>query len=158
MLIMLKREAKYPETYSFIYHNQNPRNRITGDCCFRAISLGLNQDYNTTVLEMAQTMCRTGYALNDTKGESEYLKEKKWVKHNQLKHEDGTKYTGKQFANWLSINYPNGEIGNVICHIGGHHIVCFKPTYHGEGFNCKYKCHDIWDSTEGCVGIWWTKN
>lgn len=151
------RKDKYPETESFIYHNQNPKHRITGDCCFRAMSCGLNQDYNETVMEMAKTMCKTGYALNDTKGECAYMKEKGWCQHKQLKHDNGTKYTGKQFASWLSYNFPNGEIGNVICHIGGHHIVCFKPTYHGDGVNCRYKCHDIWDSTDGTIGIWWTK-
>lgn len=155
----MKRSDRYPETSSFIYYNRNPRNRLTEDCAFRAFSLGLDQDYNKTVLEMAQHMCKTGYAMDGTIGEGSFLtKEKKWIQHRQLKHDDGTKYTGKQFADWLSINYPNGEIGNVICNIGGHHVVCFKPTYHGDGFNCRYKCHDIWDSTGGCVGIWWTKN
>lgn len=152
----MTRKQRYPETDSFIYHNQNPKNKITGDCCFRAISLGLNQDYNLTVMEMAKNMCNTGYALNDSKGEESYLKSKGWIKHSQLRKEDNTKFTGKQFATWLSINYPHGEIGNVICHIGGHHTVCFKPTYHGDGFNCRYKCHDIWDSTSGCIGTWWT--
>lgn len=154
----MKRIDKYPETASFIYHNQNPKNRVTGDCVFRAMSLALNQDYNQTVMEMAENMCKTGYALNDTKGEETYLASKNWIKHKQLRHEDNKKYTGREFASYLSINFPNGEAGNVICHIGGHHIVCFKPTWHGEGFNCKYKCHDIWDSTCGTVGIWWTKS
>lgn len=153
----MKRIDKYPETASFIYHNQNPRNRVTGDCVFRAMSLALDQDYNQTVMEMAENMCKTGYALNDTKGEETYLASKNWFKHKQLRHDDNKKYTGREFASYLSINFPNGEAGNVICHIGGHHMVCFKPTWHGEGFNCKYKCHDIWDSTMGTVGMWWTK-
>lgn len=152
----MTKAEKYPETSSFIYHNQNPKHRITEDCEFRAISLALNQDYNTTVLEMASIMCETGYALNGAKGEAAYLTKKGWIKQKQLKKSDGTKYTGKQFANWLSINFPNGEIGNIIAHIGGHHVVCFKPTYHGDGFNCRYKCHDIWDSTDGCIGNWYS--
>lgn len=153
----MKRLDRYPETSSFIYYNRNPKNRITGDCAFRAISLGLNEDYNKVVMEMAENMCKTGYALNDAKGEESYLETKGWVKHKQLRKDNNKKYTGTEFANWLSVNYPNGEIGNVICHIGGHHIVCFKPTWHGEGINCRYKVHDIWNSTAGCVGNWWTK-
>lgn len=153
----MKRTERYPETSSFVYYNRNPKNRVTGDCTFRAISLGLNENYNTIVMEMAQNMCKTGYALNDTKGEESYLDTKGWVKHKQLRKDDNTKYTGTEFASWLSVNYPNGEIGNVICHIGGHHMVCFKPTWHGDGINCRYKCHDIWNSTAGCVGNWWTK-
>ena len=53
-----------------------PSGCITGDCAFRAIATGLEQDYNTTVMEMAELMCETGYALNDSKGEAEYLKRK----------------------------------------------------------------------------------
>ena len=154
----MKREKKFKETDTFIYYNANPKNRITGDCSFRAIATGLEQDYNQTVMEMAQHMCKTGYAMNDSKGENSYLtKVKGWIKHSQPKHDNGTKYTGKEFAIWLSLKYKNGEIGNVICHIGGHHTVCIKPTYHGDGFNCRYKIHDIWDSTDGTIGTWWTE-
>ena len=153
----MKRIDKYPETTSFIYYNRNPKNRITGDCVIRAISTALDKDYNETIRELAEIMCKTAYCMLDHKGYGEYLKSKNWIKHPQLKHNDNTKYTGKQFATWLSVNYPNGEIGNVFCHIGGHHVVCFKPTYHGDGINCRYKCHDIWDSTDGCVGNWWTQ-
>ena len=153
----MKRIDKYPETAYFVYHNQNPKNKHTEDCVFRAFSLGLDQEYDKTVLEMAKIMCETGYSMIGAKGESAYLKSKAWIKNKQLKHDDGSKYTGKDFAAWLSIKYPNGEIGNVICHLGSHHTVCFKPTFHGDGINCRYKCHDTWDSTGGKVGVWWTK-
>jgi len=150
-------KRKYPETDSFIYFNQNPKNKITGDCTFRAISLALEQDYNTTVMEMAAMMCKTGYALDDSKGIDYYLKSKGWVKHSQPRMYDNTKYTGKQFAKWLSINYEEAELGNIIANIGGHHITCFKPTYHEEGFNCRYKIHDIWNCSYKCIGNYWTK-
>ena len=130
---MMKRKDKYPETASFIYHNQNPKNKITADCVIRAVSLALDQDYNETIKEMCNLMIKTGYAYNDDKGIDAYLKEKHWIKNKQLRHEDNTKYTGDQFATWLSLNFPRGEIGNVFCNIGSHHVVCFKPTFHGEG-------------------------
>lgn len=153
----MKRQNKFPETPHFIWHNQNPKGRITGDCVFRAFSLGLDEDYNELVMEMAKSMVETGYALNDKKGERRFLEKKGWVKHKQPRHDDNTKMTGKEFCTWLSINYPKAEIGNVICHIGTHHMVCIKPTYHGEGFNCRYKVHDTWNSSGGAVGVWWTK-
>ena len=136
---MATRQQKYPDTDTFHYYNANPKNRITGDCSFRAISTALNQDYNQTVMEMAELMCKTGYALNDTKGEEAYLKSKGWVKHSQPKHSDGTKYTGKEFCKEFK--------GTCIAHIGGHHIVCIKDG----------KVLDIWDSTNGCIGNYWTK-
>ena len=64
------RMEKYPTTSTFVYNNVNPKNRITGDCVFRAFALAMEQDYNTTVMEMAELMCKTGYALNDSKGEA----------------------------------------------------------------------------------------
>ena len=70
----MKREDKFKDTATFHYYNANPKNRITGDCAFRAISTALEQDYNQTVMEMAETMCKTGYALNDAKGEEKYTR------------------------------------------------------------------------------------
>lgn len=153
----MRRPDKYPDTEYFHYHNENPKNRITGDCAFRAIAKGLEQDYRTTVMEMAQMMCETGYALNDKKGEDKYLKSKGWGKHYQPKKPDGTKYTGKEFCRLLE-QYSNPRFGkntlrgNVIAHIGGHHIVVFVREE-----NRKYRCYDIWDCTEGCIGNFWVK-
>lgn len=138
----MKREQKYPNTSTFVYHNANPKNRITGDCAFRAICTALGQDYATTVMEMAERQCETGYALNDTKGISKYLEHKGWKKHSQPKKANGTKYTGKEFCKSLAdknINY--------VANIGGHHIVCIKQG----------KVHDTRDSTDGCIGNYWTR-
>lgn len=138
----MKRQDKYPETKTFHYHNANPKNRITGDCVFRAFALAMNQDYNITVMEMAEMMCKTGYVMNDSKGESKYLESKGWVKHKQPKKPDGTKYTGKEFCEMIAKKNQR-----YIAHIGGHHMVAIV--------NCKV--WDIWDSTNGCIGNYWTK-
>ena len=37
----MKREDKFKDTATFHYYNANPKNRITGDCAFRAISTAL---------------------------------------------------------------------------------------------------------------------
>ena len=138
----MTRQQKYPDTATFRYHNANPKNRITGDCVFRAFTLAMQQDYNTTVMEMAELMCKTGYALNDSKGESEYLKTKGWVKHTQPKKPDGTKYTGEEFCKMLA---KKGE--RYVAHIGGHHMVAIVDC----------KVWDIWNSTGKCIGNYWTK-
>ena len=140
----MKRQDKYPETTTFHYYNANPKNRITGDCVFRAFSVAMEQDYCTTVMEMAEMMCKTGYALNDAKGEEKYLISKGWVKHSQPRKADNTKYTGKEFCELLS---KQGKHSVIIAHIGSHHMVCIKD----------YKVWDIWDSTDGRIGNYWTK-
>lgn len=138
----MNRTTKYPETSTFRYFNANPKNRITGDCVFRAFTLAMQQDYNKTVMEMAELMCETGYALNDKKGEERYLAKKGWVKHSQPRKADGTKYTGKEFCEQLALKNQR-----YIAHIGGHHMVAIVGG----------KVNDIWDSTDGCIGNYWTK-
>ena len=135
----MNRSNKYKDTKTFHYFNANPKNRITGDCSFRAISTALEQDYNQTVMEMAEMMCITGYALNDSKGEDAYLKSKGWIKQKQPKKANGRKYTGKEFCKIFQ--------GTCVAHIGGHHVVCIKDG----------KVWDMWNSTEGCIGNYWVK-
>ena len=140
---MASRREKYPDTKTFHFHNENPKNRFTGDCTFRAFALAMEQDYNSTVMEMAELMCKTGYALNDTKGESEYLKLKGWTKHKQPKKGNGKKYTGKEFCELIA-----DKNKRYIAHIGGNHVVAIING----------KVNDTWDSTDGCIGNYWTKD
>lgn len=146
----MKRTEKYPETTTFHYYNANPKNRITGDCTFRAICTALGQTWEETVVEMAMLSCETGYAVNDTKGVEKYMEKKGWIKHKQPRKPDGKKYTGAEFCKMLQQDAK--AVGkSFIVNIGGHHIVCIKETF---GL---HKVHDIWDSTGGCIGNYWTK-
>lgn len=143
----MKREDKYPDTKWFHYHNANPKNRITGDCTFRAICTALEKPWETVVMEMAELSCRTGYAINDKKGIERYLKEQGWVKMPQPKKWDGTKYTGKEFCENLKRFELCGRDSRIVANIGGHHITAII-----EG-----KVWDTWDSTDGCIGNYWFK-
>jgi hypothetical protein len=145
----MKRQEKYPETTTFHYHNENPKNRITTDCVIRAITTALGQDYNKTVMEMAELQCKTGYDDGDKKLYDLYLQGKGWVKHSQPRKADNTKFTGKEFCKELQHSYEwvIGGQENIIANIGGHHIVAIVDA----------KVNDIWDSTDGCIGNYWTK-
>lgn len=138
----MTRQEKYPNTQYFTYYNANPKGRITTDCVYRAISTALNQDYNTTVIEIAKMACETGYAPDDSKGIDKYLISKGWCKHKQPRRADNTKYTGREFCQ----SYPKDE--TYIANIGGGHIVCIKNG----------KVLDTWNSTDGCIGNYWIKN
>ena len=142
----MTRQEKYPDTSTFHYFNANPKNRITGDCWARAISTGTGIPYNTVVMEMAELHCMTGYDASDLIGR--YLESKGWIKMKQPRKADNTKYTGKQWCEWLNKNDNRNE--RIICNIGGNHIVCIVKD---NGF----KVWDIWNSTEGCIGNYWTK-
>jgi hypothetical protein len=136
---IMTREQKYPNTDTFIYYNANPKNRLTGDCAFRAISLATGKPYNECVMEMAKLMCETGYGLTDIKGIDVYLKRLGWVKMKQPKKDDNTKYTGNEFCKIFK--------GTCIANIGGGHIVCIKNG----------KLYDTWNSTYWCIGNYWVK-
>ena len=149
----MSREDKYPNTDTFRYYNANPKNRITGDCSFRAISTATEIDYNETVMSMANVMVETGYALNDAKGQDQYLSRIGWKKMPQPRKRNGTKYTGKEWCKFLNKQYPDGI--RMIAHIGGHHIVAIVPkSINGKLF---HKVYDIWDSTDKCIGNYWIK-
>lgn len=146
----MTRQEKYPDTPTFHFYNANPKNRITGDCTFRAISTALNQSWEQTVMEMAELSCKTGYAINDKKGIERYLESKGWTKMPQPKKWDGTKYTGTEWCEGLfKREYFVGK--SVVATIGGHHIVCIKEI------NGTYKVWDTWNSTYGCIGNYWIK-
>ena len=136
------RQEKYPETRTFHYYNANPKNRITGDCRIRAIAVACEVPYNKVVMDLAKIQCETGYDQCTNQGIDILLKQYGWIKHKQPRKADNTKYTGKEFCQRIAkknIRY--------VANIGGHHVVAIV--------NCKV--YDIWDSTDGCIGNYWTK-
>lgn len=137
----MTRKERFKDTSTFTYYNANPKNRITGDCVFRAFSLALNIDYNTAVMEMAQLMCETGYCLNDKKGEERYLTRKKWIRFPQPKKHDNTKFTLKEFCEKIA-----SKDKRYIVSVGSHHIVAVVNG----------KAHDIWDCTNERVGVYYS--
>ena len=136
---MASRQQRYPDTKTFTYYNANPKGRITGDCTFRAICTALGQTWEQTVMEMAELSCKTGYAINDTKGIAKYMELKGWTKMKQPRKANNTKYTGEEFCKIFK--------GTCVANIGGNHVVCIKNG----------KVYDTWDSTDGCIGNYWVK-
>lgn len=147
----MKREQKYPDTKCFHYYNANPKNRITADCVTRAIATALNLDYCTVVMEMAKMTCETGYSSLENKGIDLYLKSKGWEKHKQPRRLDNTKYTGAEWCSFLSENNFWIWGNSMICNIGGNHIVAIRKC------DKEFKIHDIWNSSNKCIGVFWTK-
>ena len=138
----MTRQEKYPETRTFHYYNANPKNRITTDCVIRAISTATEIPYNRVVMEMAELQCKTGYDDGDVKLYELYLKQYGFVKHKQPRKADNTKYTGKDFCLKIAKKHVR-----YVANIGGHHVVAIVNG----------KVYDIWDSTGGCIGNYWTK-
>lgn len=148
----MKREDKYPTTDTFVYHNENPKSRITGDCTFRAIATATGKPWEEVVMEMAELSCKTGYAINDKKGIERYMEQLGWHKWKQPRKPNGKKYTGKEFCKWLTKNPIH--VNAIVANIGGHHITCIKR---GGEYNNNFKVNDIWDCTGKSIGNYWTK-
>lgn len=138
----MTRQEKYPDTSTFHYFNANPKNRVTDDCVIRAISTALNQDYNKTLMELVELSIKTGYMLNCKECYGKYLEQKGWKKCKQPRRANNTKYTGIEFCKQIA-----DKKRTYIAHIGGNHIVAILNG----------KVNDIWNSTDGCVGNFWTK-
>ena len=127
-----RRKAKYPTTATFMYYNANPKGKITSDCVIRALSCGLNKDYNEVLDELVAMQKKTGLMLNDKALYEKYLKKLGYEKQLQPRRVDGTKYTGNEFAKFMK--------GVVIARIGGHHITVIKYGQIMDTWNCGNKC------------------
>lgn len=137
----MTRREKYPDTDTFRFYNANAKNKITTDCVIRALSTALEQDWKDTLLEITEYGIKKGLVFDDPKCYAGYLAEKGWIKCPRPKKKDGTKYTGKEFCK----THKDSE--RCIANIGGHHVIAIIG----------HKVHDIWDSTNKCIGNYWKK-
>lgn len=152
----MTRQQKYPDTETFHYYNHNPKNRITGDCAIRAISLATEIPYNEVVMGLAKLQCETGYDAMDNI--QRYMESIGWVKHKQPRKEGGYKFPGYEFCSVQQLFLDEDdkyveEIGvfmskRIVANIGGNHMVAIING----------KVNDTWNSTDGCIGNYWTKN
>ena len=106
---------------------------------------------------MAILQCETGY---DADGLIDrYLASKGWIKHKQPKLYNGKKLTGTEFCIYLLSELQDLHAADydmqqeiivsdrIVANIGTHHIVSIIDG----------QVYDIWDSTGGCIGNYWTK-
>lgn len=139
----MRRQDKFPDTTTFHFYNANPHNRYTTDCVIRAICTALEQPWEQTLKDLAEIAVKKGVMVDDVACYGEYLRRKGWMKRQQPRKTDNTKYTGKDFCK-SSICDGNRRY---IAHIGGHHIVAIVEK----------RVWDIWNSTGGCIGNYWVK-
>ena len=130
------------DTAYYHFYNANPKGKITTDCVFRAIAVGMDKSWQDVMMEMTALAIKYGYVPTDTVCINKYLKRNGWVKQKQPRWEDGTKYTGKDFCQLY--HFKTDE--KVIATIGYHHITVFK--------NCKI--WDTWNCSDRCIGSYWT--
>ena len=143
-----KLSSKYPDTKSFHFYNANPKGKKTCDCSIRAVSTALGLSYEETAREMLEYTFKTGLMINDPKHIDKFLCSKGWVKCNQPRKSDNTRYTGIEFCE-NAMNYGiakfNYDVTRVIANMGTQHIVAIMDG----------KIYDTWDSSWCRVGCLW---
>ena len=147
---MRNRLQKHPNTDCFVNYNANPKDKITDDCVIRALSRALGEEWDEVLMGLYAIALKYKYSLTDKKCYERYLKSKGWIKCKQPRKVDNTKYTGKEWCEWLNQHREYGE--HIIAHIGGHHIVCVAQDVDDD-----YKVFDTWNSTYGCIGNFFIK-
>lgn len=75
----MTRQEKYPDTNTFHWYNANPKNKYTGDCVIRAISVTLELPREQVYRDLVEIGIKYGYMMNDPKTYSKYLDSKGWV-------------------------------------------------------------------------------
>lgn len=138
---------KIPENHRFFnYRNENPKNKSTGDCVIRAIATATGDDWDTVLDDLVRLAHDTKQMINSPELYEKYLKMRGFVKRKQERHEDGDKYTGREFCAYLE---EQECACPVLAHIGTHHMTVFVRDADG------YKVNDTWDSSQKCVGVYW---
>ena len=150
---MAKRKIPSNTMY-FNYRQENPSNKLTGDCVIRAIASALNKSWD----EVYDDLCAIGkkYKLmpNDSKCYERYLKANGYVKQKQPRDAFNKKLTGREFCDLLNDEYHRGLIDesfSVVLSIGSHHLSMIECTLSG------FTICDSWDCSYGCVGKWYSK-
>lgn len=143
----MKRQDRFPDTTTFHFYNANPKGRFTTDCVIRAISTATQIAYAETVRTLAEWQIRTGFDDGDASCYGKMLEADGWTKQRQPRKPDGKKYTGSEFCDWLIKTGEWKRHRRIIAHLGGNHVVAIIDG----------RVWDTWDSTDGCIGNYWTK-
>ncbi len=146
---MIKKIPK--DTTTFKYHNENPKDKRSGDCVLRAIATATGKTWDEVLDELVVFAHKYKEMPSDPKCYGKYLESLGFTKMQQPRKSYNTKYTGAEFCNLCSKVYKNGE--KIVAHIGGGHIVAIVPTHENDS----YKVIDIWNSTGGSIGNYWIK-
>lgn len=131
---------KVTETPYFHYHNANPKGKNAADCVFRAVSVGLNQDYATTMREMCECGLKIGYAPHDTQTIKAYLESKGWSTQRELRDANNKRIKAQNFVNLF-------QDETIIAIVGTHHCSLIKNK----------KVWDTWDCSKKPVHTYWRK-
>lgn len=123
----------------FVNYNVNPKNKKTGDCVIRAISVALDKEYWEVVEGLMEVYKKTGHIINSKQCFEKYLKNLGYEKQKMPRRLDKTRYNIEQFNREFA--KPNT---NYIISVA-RHLTCIKNN----------ELIDIWNCSCKFVGNYW---
>ena len=123
----------------FGMYNANPKNKKTGDCVIRAISVATNQDYAVVMEDLFRLGMEKGFMINDQRTYEAYLTSRGWMKHPQPRHANNSWYKVRELDTLL----PKHTTAIISTH--GHVTVKVGNTL-VDSFDCR----------GSAVGSYWT--
>jgi|SRR5690606_29910674 len=124
----------------FEKRNVNPKNKKTGDCVIRALTIATEQPYEVVRDELFELMKKTGYSMDSKQNYERYLKQKGWIKHKQPRKSNGKKYKVAEIDKFIEQNE------RVVISIANH----LTATENG-------KIIDLWDCRSYTILNYYTK-
>ncbi len=83
---------------NYVYLNENPMDRKTGDCAVRAMATVTGKSWEEVYLELFKISIKEKYSIASKEAIGIYLKNLGFKKHGQLKHSNGKMYTVNEFT------------------------------------------------------------
>lgn len=130
------RSVTYKEPY-----NVNPKGWKEGDCVIRAISYASCESWDKVFQDLSNIALKKKRLFNSKQVYEEYLDNLGFVKHQQPKFDDGTKYTIAEINQVVDSRKYDVIIS---C---AHHLTCIDN-------DCLI---DTWSCLNKCVGNYWTR-
>lgn len=120
--------------------NVNPKKKKTGDCVIRAIAWASGIPYNEVYRELFEISLKTGYMINDKKTYERLLEKYGFVKRQQPRKFDNSKYTIGEIDKLIS----SKDVAVVSC---ANHLTCVLDN----------EVVDIWDCRHKSIGNYYLK-
>lgn len=123
-----------------VIKNVNPKNKRTGDCVVRALTVATSISYEQVVKELVGIWLKTGFPYNDKRNYEVFLKNHNFEKMKQPRKKNGTKYLVGEINELVSKN-------DIVVISMARHLVCKTA----EGII------DIFDPRQKTIGNYYIK-
>lgn len=135
--------------------NVNPKNRKTGDCVIRALTVAIHdenggdikKEYKQVLTELYMIALKTGYMVNSKQAYEKFLENHGFIKYKQPRKADNTKYKVGEINKAIKFNCSPTYTENSVCVIScANHLTVYTNVL-----------IDIWDCRNKSIGNYWVK-